>query len=410
MKKNKAIEITVAILCAIGLWFYVVTMVTPNDDMPISNIPVVFQGETELRNSHDLIISQKSVDFVEVKFHGSRADLRQLEAYRSDLKAVVNVSNFTAEREYSTSYEIVFPTAVQDKELAVVDRSPKTVQFSVEKLATRQVEVRGVFDGTLAPGFVQGDMIFGQDMIKVVGPAAIMEQVDYAQVVVGGNAVSQTVTTETGITLIGKDGQPLHSNDLAPEVQQLQVTVPVLMEKTVPVTVAPVYNGGTSEETASIAVTPQTVTLRGAQEIMNELTEISLGELDLSLVRSGDIKELDIILPEGVSSASALPKAQVAVTFTGIETLDVTVAELMTVNVPEGMSASITETSLAVTIRGPSEDLIEIDDEALAVVADLSEYSEPGSFTVPVRVDVPVETVGAVGEYTVTVTLKNTAE
>lgn len=410
MKKSKAIEIAAAILCAVCLWLYVVTVVTPNDDITISGIPVVFQGENELRNSHELIVSNKSVSVVEVKFHGSRADLKQLNANKNSITAVLDVAMFTSEREYSAGYEIVLPSALQDKELQVVDRSPRTVQFSVEKLAHRQVEVRGVFDGSLLPGFVQGDLVFDQDMVKVTGPSALVDQVSYAQVVVGGNDISQTFTADVSITLVGQNNETLHSNDLVTGTQVIRVTVPVFMEKELPLSVVPIYRGGSTAENTTVKIQPETLKVRGPESVLQPMTEISLGELDLALVSGGETVELPLVLPEGVTAAEEIASVSVTAEFVGIETLPVTVSNLLLENIPEGMTAELQETSLDVTLRGPSEDLMEVDDETLSATADLAEYSEAGSFTVPVQVHVPGETIGAVGEYTVTVVLKTDGE
>lgn len=406
MQKSKLFEIAAAILCAICLWMYVVTVVTPDDDMTITDIPVVFQGESELRSEYELIISNRSASTVTVKFHGSRADLKQLVSNKSSITAVLDVSQFTSERDYSAGYDIVLQPSLQDSSVQVVDRSPRTIQFAVEKLAVKQVAVKGVFDGTLADGYVQGELTFDQDTVKVTGPSDLVEQVNYAQVVVGGDNVSQTFTRNVGITLIDKEGEPLRSNDLTISTQEIEVTLPVLMEKQIPVTVTPIYGAGAAEENTEIKIFPETITVRGAERDLKDMTELPLGELDLSMIRDGETVTMDITVPEGVTLVSDETQAEVTTTFTGLEILEIPVTELLTENTAGELSSRIVTESLRVTLRGPSEALIDLVDENVCAVADLSQYSEHGSFTVPVRIETGVETVGAVGEYTVTVELR----
>lgn len=405
MKKSKAFEIIASIVLAICLWMYVVTTVTPNDSITISDIPLVFQGESELRSEHELIVSNKSTSTVTVKFYGSRSALRQYNANKRDIVAFVDVSQFDKEREYSTSFELDLPSSLQDKDVSVVDRTPATVQFTVEKLAAKQVPVRGVFDGTLAKNYVQGDLQFDQDIVKVSGPMALVEKVSYAQVVVGGDNLTQTLTKTVSLTLVGADGSTLRSKDLATSSQEIEVTVPVYLEKTLLLTLSPVYAAGATEENTTIKISPTELTIRGPRTILEDMTELSLGEFELSKAQNGEAVPVDIMLPDEVLFAGEAIQAEVTAYFKGLELLPVNVTRLETTNLGEGMKASITNRELSVTLRGPSEALVEFDDSALVAVADLSEYSESGSFTVPVTIQTGAETIGAVGEYTVTVKL-----
>lgn len=406
MKKSKAFEIAAAIVCAVCLWLYVVTVVTPDDNISISDIPVVFQGENELRNEYGLIISNKSASAVTVKFHGSRSDLKRLNANKSSISAVLDVTQFNKEREYSASYDIVLPSALQDKAVDVVDRTPRTVQFTVERLATKQIPVKGVFDGTLAEGYVLGELVFDQDIVKVTGPSALVDKVNYAQVVVGGENLTQSLTKTVGITIIGKEGEPLRSNDLTTSAQEIEVKIPVLLEKVLPLQVTPVYAAGATAENTTISILPEEIKLQGPSNIMEELQAFDLGELDLSKVHDGEEVVLPLQLPEGVTCVSGETDATVKAVFTGIEMMDVTITQMQTINAEQGVTTSVLDPAVTVYLRGPSEELIELDESKLLAVVDLAGYSESGSFTVPVTIQTGSETVGAVGAYTVTVKIK----
>lgn len=406
MRKSKLWEIAAAIACAIFLWMYVVTVVTPDDDVTVTNIPVVFQGESKLSSEHQLIISQKSVSTVTVKFHGSRVDLKRLSDGKSGVTAVVDVSQFTGEREYSVGYDIVLPSALQDNVVQIVDRSPRTIQFTVEKLSSKQVPVKGLFDGTLASGFVEGELLFDQDTVKVTGPKELVDQVNYAQVVLGGSNVSETFTRPVSIALFDNENKELHSNDLILSVREIQVTLQVLMEKTLPVTATYVYGPGAMEKYVSVAIKPDTLTLRGPAEELEDMTEVSLGEIVLANLEDGVTVPVDIVLPEGVTTDPEEVQAQVTATFDGLEILNLPVTKILPENLAEGMTAKNTTNTLMVTLRGPSEELEAFEDSMLKAVVDLSGYTQTGSFTVPVRIETGIETIGAVGEYTVTVEMK----
>ena len=76
------------------------------------------------------------------------------------------------------------------------------------------------------------------------------------------------------------------------------------------------------------------------------------------------------------------------------------------VNEPEGCQVTIVTQERTVQVRGREEDLDLISASQLRIVADLSEYTSPGTYSVPVRVYLDSSsTVGVIGEYTITVTI-----
>ena len=56
MKNNKILTALLSLAIAIGLWFYVVTVVKPESTNTYYNIPVVLEGENILLNNRNLMI------------------------------------------------------------------------------------------------------------------------------------------------------------------------------------------------------------------------------------------------------------------------------------------------------------------------------------------------------------------
>ena len=400
MQKSKLLDMAIAVVCAIALWLYVVTVVTPEDDLTINEIPVTFVGESELRSEYGLIISNRSDTTVTVKFHGSRAALRQLSNDRGNIVATLDVSGYTAEREYSATYNVTLPYSMQDNSVTVSDRSPRTIRFTVEKLQTKTIPVKGVFDGTTAEGFFADEPRFDQDMITVTGPADEVEPISYAQVVIGGDAVSETLEQREPFTLIDEAGEPVRSADLTTDSPDVGVTVRIFTTKEVPLTYTLLPGGGAEEEDAAVTLSPETVTLTGEAADLASVTEIGLGEIDLSDLKDGDTLTLPFTLPRKTSYNGALT-ARATVTFNELQTVVIPMPEPEITGLAEGMGAVVQSELPEVTLRGREIG----DDPAVTAVIDLSPYSATGSYTVPVTVTPEDETLGAVGEYTVTVEL-----
>lgn len=405
MKRNKTVDVIISLVCAICLWIYVVTVVTPEDDMTINEIPIVYSGEQEMRTERELVISNKTASAVSVKFHGARADLKRLERYKSDITAVVDTSTFTAQREYSSGYEIILPTALQDQAIQIVDRTPKTVRFTVETLESKTVPVRGVFDGSVANGFFEGALTFDLDSVSVSGPSSVVERVQYAQAILDGTRVSETFSETVNLTLVDENGEAVRSADLSISEPEVTATLEVLTEKEIPLTLSILPGGGASEDNTEITYSRETVLLRGEKSRLDELTELNVGELALGMIEQDTTLTYEITAPEKTQLVSPDDKLDVSVVFRGLDRADFTISSFLSehadTNAEEGLQARILTQTLRVTLRGPAALLEELQDTDLTAVADLTDYTKPGVFTVPVVIRTPDESVGAVGEYTV---------
>lgn len=411
MKNRKLFEIILAVVCALFLWMYVVTVVTPDDDLLIENIPITFAGESALRTENGLIITNRSARSVNVKFHGSRVLLKQLEAEKNNIAAVLDVSQFTSERDYSASYEIILPTLLQRDDIQTLEYSPRVVRFTVEKQAKKQINVKGIFEGTVAEGYVAGDLIFDQDTLLVTGPANLVDQVRSAQVVMSGRDLTRSTTKEIAVTLWGVDAEgqsyQLSSEDLSLSTADIKVTLPVYVEKTLPVTVKPVYGAAENAANTVIEIEPKTVTLLGEPDEIRLMTELSLGELDISKVRDGEVLSIDLPLPNGFVLKNGSSTAKVTVRFNELLAVTAKVSGILMENVPEGMSAECLTEEMEITFRGTQEELQKLSFGQIIVTANLGEYKVAGEYTVPVMVSTSMGKVTAVGNYTARVEMKN---
>ena len=88
--KSKLFSLIVSVLAAMCLWVYVMTVVNPDVDLTIGNIPVTFSGAEVLREDHGLVITGDYQEFVSVHFYGKNADLKTLDQHKDEIKAVVD--------------------------------------------------------------------------------------------------------------------------------------------------------------------------------------------------------------------------------------------------------------------------------------------------------------------------------
>ena len=80
MKINKLTSILLSTVIAFGLWLYVFSNVSQEDNVTFYNIPVVIKGETALMNEQNLMVTDISAQTVSLRLSGSRIDLNKINA------------------------------------------------------------------------------------------------------------------------------------------------------------------------------------------------------------------------------------------------------------------------------------------------------------------------------------------
>lgn len=162
--KSKLFSLIVSVLAAMCLWVYVMTVVNPDVDLTIGNIPVTFSGAEVLREDHGLVITGDYQEFVSVHFYGKNADLKTLDQHKDELKAVIDVSKVRSTKDYTMSYDITLPSAVSASSITKMDKSPANITFTVERQIRKSVEVRGDFSSVkIAEGYMLDSTSFDFD-------------------------------------------------------------------------------------------------------------------------------------------------------------------------------------------------------------------------------------------------------
>ncbi|MDO4845846.1 MAG: CdaR family protein, partial [Oscillospiraceae bacterium] len=207
------------------------------------------------------------------------------------------------------------------------------------------------------------------------------------------------------LTLVDENGEAVRSADLSISESEVTATLEVLTEKEIPLTLSILPGGGASEDNTEITYSRETVLLRGEKSRLDELTELNVGELALGMIEQDTTLTYEITAPEKTQLVSPDDKLDVSVVFRGLDRADFTISSFLSehadTNAEEGLQARVLTQTLRVTLRGPAALLEELQDTDLTAVADLTDYTKPGVFTVPVVIRTPDESVGAVGEYTV---------
>ena len=389
-----------SLFLALLIWAYYGSNYGTEITRTFSGVEVTYVGRDAMRDSQSLIISREDVTTVTLTLTGSRREMAKLSS--ESLKAVVNLSTVTSAGYRTMAYTISYPSSVNTANITETNKLPQTVGLQISKLATRIVDVRGRFEGTLAEGYTldTAGMSFDPAYITMMGPEEELDQVECAYVVVDRDDVNASFAAAANYNLVNEAGEVLSFDDVSVDVDTVTVSVPVNKMKEVALDVSLVEGGGATAENVIKTISPQTVTIAGDAATIDGINTIYIATIDLSDYVTFPETDYAIILPNGTDNVSGVTTAKVNMTFTGLDWAYFTVTNLEYTNLEDGYAADVMDVTLVVTIRAPEEILSQIEANNIRAVADLSGITTTSKVPATIYVDGFAD-AGAVGDYTV---------
>ena len=397
LKNNNILWAIVSVILAILIWIYYGNNFGTEMTRTFYGVEVTYVGRDAMRDSQSLVISEEETTSVTLKLSGSRRDIAKLTS--EDLKAVVNLSTVTSAGYRTMAYTVSYPSFVNSASIRE-EKSPQTVGLQISRIATRVVDVKGRFEGSLAEGYAldAAGMNFDPAYITLSGPEEELSQISFASVIVDRDDVSSSFTAAANYNLIDPDGEVISFSDVTADVDTVTVTVPVNMTKEVALDVTLVEGGGATAQNVVKEIEPRTVILAGDASTLDAINTIYLATVDLSDYVTFPQTEYSITIPNDVDNLSGISTATVDLSFTGLKTAYFVVTNLEYTGLEEGYAADVMDITLGVTIRAPAEILEKIESNNIRAVADLTGITTTSRAPVTVYVD-GYPDAGAVGDY-----------
>lgn len=372
LKKSKPIYILISVIAAIILWVYVVTVVSTEQTESFYSIPVTFTGMEALREEN-LTITSGMEKTVNLRLTGRRTQIQQLS--RDNILITVDVSKINAAGQFSRTYSISYPSLSQSTGITVEQRVPQTIDIVVKELATREIPVRTVFQGSTMEDYAVDSIVAAYDTITVTGEEELVNEISSALIIIDDQELNRTVTLDMPYTLINREGETIDTSDLQVDAERVSVTVNVVKFKEIPLVMAFNPGGGATEANVDWSAEPSTITVSGDEEALDQLNYILLGTQNLSALLTDTTATYPIIVPEELTNETGTAEATVTMKLNGLVSRPVRVnaaSNFTLINTPSGYVANVVTQELSITVRGAAEDVGAVQSSELRVVADLS--------------------------------------
>ena len=253
--KSKGFHMVLSVLIAIGLWMYVGRVENPDVPDTIRNLPITFVG-TDILENRGLMIHQGGEQTVTIRVTGKRNVVNLLSA--ETVSIMVDVSTIEQPGQYTLSYQVFFnlPGTNSSSSLVVTDRSPQNLVFTVARQAQRKIPIRGSTNVSVAEGYQAGAFSFLPDTIEVRGEESLVNQIEYAQVILEQTELSATFSGDLPYTLIGYNGDTIDREKLITNASFIRTTLPIYQIKEVPLTVNILPGGGANQQNIKYEIEP----------------------------------------------------------------------------------------------------------------------------------------------------------
>lgn len=375
MLKSKKFNIVLALIIAIALWAYVLGEVNPESSVTIKNVPINFTNQDSLEDT-GLTLLKSSDTTININISGKRTVITKAEA--DDFSVTADIEGLK-KGENTVRLNISGPDDVKIEHVNI-----EKVKVEIDELATAEKDVKVVINGQ--PGDDKEADIIEQslDTVKVTGAKTLVDKVDKVNAVVElKNIGSEMSSFDTELTPVDKGGLQVLNVRLGHS--KVKITAVMLNKKTVNLNVP--VTGENSGDVERIVSVPKTVMIKGTENALKGITEITCKTLDVSEIYSNTSIELIPQLPDGVklSDDSDGISAKVTVKDLSKKTFEFGQNDINLLNKSEGLTYTVNTAKLSVEAIGRENVINGLSAADFTVSADVSGLGK-GTHTVNVVV------------------------
>lgn len=382
-----------AFIFAVFLWLIVVNLDTPIVSQRYSEIPVTIVNDDIITSAGDVyqVVGEQTVSVTvyanrEVQDHISRddivatADIREMDTSTGLVPVQIEIPN------YAGKYESA-------------EATPRNLQIQREKSGKKVLALTISTGGQNPPdGYMLGDMTVSPENVTVTGPESVLNQINNAVAVIEVEELTEDADVTAELRFYDGNGNSVNQSQLETNLGEdgITVSVEILKVKNVPVEFSVSGTPADGYQYTGVTAVPETIQICGKADDIDDVDEITVpaSVLDIGDASEPVEKTVDITpyLPDGVSLVDE-DAGNVTVTAMieqdGTRTISFLVSSIRMSNLADNLQVSY-EPDAEITLQFTGdESRLEVLDISNAVSVNLENYTTPGTYNVPVRVDVP---------------------
>ena len=394
MRKRLTVNFGLKILAffiALFMWLIVVNIDDPVTDKTYTGIPVQVINEEVVTSANRTYQIVDDTQEVSVTVTAQRSVLNDIKA--EDIVAIADM------KEISLGTQIPIEVKIEGYKYDSAVSNPRNLQIQIDDEAKNNFPITPTTLGTVREGYVIGELKANPEKVTIRGPKTVIDSINRVVAEVDVSGLSADTEVEARLVLYDANNNVIDQSLLANNLGKEGLTVEVKLHQIKSVKVeldTAMVSAAEGYKISGISVEPQEVRISGSKSALTKVTEITIPASALTAInltqrteRSIDISQY---LPEDVALVDENADnvvVTISVEKPGAKNYEVSTSSITVNNLDSRLELSYgTVVDLEIQIKGPSE-VLSVFSIAKKVSIDLKDYTKPGTYTVPVTVELP---------------------
>ncbi|MCH5266747.1 MAG: hypothetical protein J1E62_00270, partial [Lachnospiraceae bacterium] len=364
-----------SIIGAVFVWLIII-----NIDDPYKT--KTFQVAVETINENALqsvnkVFEITSGEIASVKVGGRRSVIDKLDA--TDIRATADLANLS-----SVNAVAIEPSLRKKVSSEVTLECSQVLKVSLEDMATKQLKITILTEGTPADGYTIGNCTAKPNMVQVTGGRSVIKRITTVKVLLNVEGASEDFSSRLEPVAYDANDEVVRSDTLRFGETKIKVKAKVLDNKTIPVRVDIKGRPAVGYEYVGTECLPQEIEIAGTEKKMDAVTELvipmditGLTDTSSQLEKTVDVKSM---LPDGITVAPEYETISVKVTIEALieRTIQIKASDISFRNLSDDLIAEVVnpEQLLSIIVTGRTSILRELPDTALNAYVDCNGMKE----------------------------------
>lgn len=369
-----------ATVLAMILWIVVASIDDPLNTKPYTTSITIENADfiTQQNKCYEVLDGNNTFSF-QVSAKRSVHDLLS----NSDFTATADMKKIEY-NEKTGNYRVPI-TVTASKYTNSVTITTKQLYKEVElmDLGKVQKQIVAVTKGTVADGCALGTVkIVGSNLMRIQGPADIVNQVASVSATINVDGMSTDVTDNVVPVLYDADGNAIDTTKLSLNVSTVSISAQILNTKDVTIEFSATGEPAEGYRMTEISYEPKTVRIKGEPALLNPINKIVIPERILDITGATEtietIVDITSYLPTGISLVlSSDAKVEVRVTLEPLvkKTLEVPAKNLSVEGLDEKYLIDYVYDTVAVEVSGVESALDALRADQITGIADATDLS-----------------------------------
>lgn len=312
MDKQKRQDIIIKFCClvaAVVLWMYVRSSEDPVITSVLKYVPVEVLNADTLADK-GLVLIDSDEFYINLSVKAAASIVGDLDKNK-DFKLVVDLQGYAL-----TPGENKVQVSIKESPagVTIVNSDALYMKIDVDSLVSKDVEIIAKTEGEVAEGHYSSEPVVSPGTVKIEGPERLISQIVSGLVKVDLTGASEDISKNLKIRLVNENEKEIKGVILAQDYAQ--VDVDVKKGKLLDINVRTVGTAPANIFIDSITSMPKSIEVAGDSSIVDGLSYINTAEIDLSKITESTTFNVDLVIPDGVSTVSNETTVQIKVVVT----------------------------------------------------------------------------------------------